>query len=294
MKLETDHTAQNSRAFCEVRSLTEELAAPLSCEDQTVQSMPDASPTKWHRAHTTWFFEEFLLSSHGTGYRRFNESYRFLFNSYYEAVGPRHARPERGMLSRPGVEEIGAYRNAVDHGVLDLIDGGLPNDAADVLELGLHHEQQHQELLLMDIKHALSKNPLRPQYRPLVAATDQRSAGDLSWSEHEGGVVEIGAAGSGFAFDNEMPRHNVYVQPFAIANRTVTCRDWLSFIDDGGYERAELWLSDGWASVQSHEWRAPLYWRAESGQFLQFTLGGERPLVLDEPVCHISYYEADA
>jgi len=280
-------------AYCDVRQLTETLAAPLSAEDQTVQSMPDVSPTKWHRAHTTWFFEEFLLGPLVHDYEPFHPAFRYLFNSYYETVGPRHARAERGLLSRPGIEEIGSYRRAVDAAMLDLVDRPLTPDAEALVELGLNHEQQHQELLLMDIKHVLSKNPLLPAYR----AVDHPSSGGsspISWVEHDGGLIEVGHDGVGFAFDNELPRHAVHLRPFAVASRPVTCGEWLEFAADGGYERPELWLSDGWATVRAEQWRNPLYWRDEDGDERVFTLGGERPVLGDEPVCHVSYYEADA
>ncbi|MDP8931750.1 MAG: ergothioneine biosynthesis protein EgtB, partial [Actinomycetota bacterium] len=290
----TAHTAVDARErFCAVRSLTEELAAPLSAEDQTVQSMPDVSPTKWHRAHTTWFFEEFVLDRFSPGYESFHLAYRYLFNSYYEAVGPRHPRPERGVLSRPGVEEITAYRRAVDVAMLDLLRDPL-EEATALVELGLHHEQQHQELLLMDIKHVLSMNPLRPVYRPQRPRPIE-SAHALDWWEYDGGLVEIGHGADDFAFDNETPRHVVHLRPFALASRPVTCGEWLAFLDDDGYRRAELWLSDGWAAVQAGGWEAPLYWhRDDNGTWWLFTLGGERQVDPDEAVCHVSYYEADA
>jgi len=273
-----------------VRKHTEVLARPLSPEDQTVQSMPDVSPTKWHRAHTTWFFETFLLASQ-PGYRMFDPSYGFLFNSYYEALGPRHARMQRGQLSRPGIEEIGAYRRHVDEGM----DTFLDRLSAPLVELGLQHEQQHQELLLMDIKHVLSVNPLRPAYLPgeprmgLVARPTP-----TRWVDNDGGLFEIGHAGGAFAFDNESPRHSVHLEPFSIAEGPVTCGRWLEFIDDGGYQRPELWLSDGWAAVQGSDWGSPLYWFEEGGAWQVFTLRGPRPVDPSETLCHVSYYEADA
>jgi ergothioneine biosynthesis protein EgtB len=277
--------------FCQVRAHTEALAAPLSGEDQTVQSMPDVSPTKWHRAHTTWFFETFVLRRADPRYREFDPHYSYLFNSYYEAVGARHPRAERGLLSRPGIEEIAAYRRHVDGAMLDLIDTLVPEHLA-LVELGLHHEQQHQELLLMDIKHVLSTNPMRPAYRPevLVLADDD----PVGWCDHPGGLVAIGHDGDGFAFDNELPRHLEYVEPYAIADRTVSSGDWLAFIEDGGYARPELWLSDGWAAVQTQRWEAPLYWERDGDSWQVFTLSGMHPVDPAAPVCHISYYEADA
>ena len=282
-----------------VRGFTEGLSEPLSPEDQTVQTMPDVSPTKWHRAHTTWFFETFVLGEYQRGYAAFDPTYAFLFNSYYEAVGPRHARPQRGLLSRPGVAEIGRYRAEVDKAMDDLLVAGgndLPARVPELIELGLHHEQQHQELLLMDIKHVLAVNPLRPAYRGFERApvVDSGSDGRPTWIEHPGGVVPIGHAGDGFCFDNETPRHDVLLSPFAIRSSLVTAGDWLAFVTDGGYREPGLWMSDGWATVQAHDWEAPGYWiRAGDGWSVQ-TLAGPRPLDPDEPVCHVSWYEADA
>ena len=283
--------------FQDVRDLTEVIARPLSAEDQTVQSMPDVSPTKWHRAHTSWFFETFVLAPHVPGYREFHPAFAYLFNSYYEAVGPRHARPQRGLLSRPGVAEIASYRAHVDAAmvdVLDVLDGPMTPAVDDLIELGLHHEQQHQELMLMDIKHVLSCNPLQPAY--LAGPVTAAPAADrpLGWIEHAGGLVEVGHGGDGFAFDNELPRHRAWLEPFAVADRPVSCGDWLAFIDDGGYRRPELWLSDGWAAVQSERWEAPLYWHRDHREWTVFTLAGSKPVAAGEPVCHISYHEADA
>ena len=280
--------------YTRVRGLTETLAAPLSAEDQTVQSMPDVSPTKWHRAHTTWFFETFVLQPHAAGYEPFHPGFAYLFNSYYETVGSRHPRPERGFVTRPGVAEVGAYRRHVDDAMVELLARPVPPAIADLVELGLHHEQQHQELLLMDIKHVLSVNPLAPAYcerTPPLAAAATRPAG---YEEHPGGIVEIGASAGGFTFDNERPRHRVHLEPFALADRPVTCGEWLAFIDDGGYARPELWLSDGWAIVQAQHWEAPAYWRRDAGTWSVYTLTGLRALDPGEPVCHVSYYEADA
>jgi ergothioneine biosynthesis protein EgtB len=281
-----------------VRSTTERLAAPLSPEDQTIQSMPDVSPTKWHRAHVTWFFETFILAPHVPGYHPFDDAYAYIFNSYYEALGDRHPRSERGLISRPGIEEVTKYRQSIDHAMDDLLNGPLPLGVADLVTLGLHHEQQHQELLLMDIKHVLSRNPLRPVY----LAGDDRSAlphcpPKAGWIEHLGGPTEIGHHGPDFAFDNEFPRHPVYLTPHALADRPVTCGQWLAFMEDGGYSRHEFWLSEGWSVVMSEGWQSPLYWFRDPDypdQWLQFTLSGVRPVNPDEPVCHVSYYEADA
>jgi ergothioneine biosynthesis protein EgtB len=274
-----------------VRALTEQLAAPLSPEDQVVQSMPDASPTLWHRAHTSWFFEEFLLGPAGAP--PYDPAFRFLFNSYYESVGPRHPRAERGLITRPGAAEIGRYRRHVDEALAALCATGLSSEQADVLVLGCNHEQQHQELLVMDIKHLLSRHPFGPAYAQRPPDVPARSA-PLTWRSVDRGLVEVGHDGNGFAYDNESPRHEVWLQPFQIAERAVTNEDWLAFIDDGGYRRPELWLSDGWRAVQDRGWRAPEYWHDPDGSWLVWTLAGVRPLVLGEPTCHVSFYEADA
>lgn len=288
--------SERARRYCEVRSLTEAIAEPLSAEDQTAQSMPDVSPTKWHRAHTTWFFEEFVLVPHLDGYEVFHPGFRFLFNSYYEAVGARHPRPERGVVTRPGIDEIARYRAHVDAAMVGLVErDDLAPDVAALVELGLHHEQQHQELALMDVEHVLSRNVLDPVYRPRRVERASRGAQPLGWHEHAGGLVEVGHDGSGFAFDNEGPRHRVHLEPFALASRAVTCGEVLDFIDAGGYERPELWLSDGWAAVQTHGWTAPLYWRDDGPEgWTVFTLAGRQTVDPAEPVCHVSYYEADA
>jgi ergothioneine biosynthesis protein EgtB len=278
-----------------VRAFTEALAAPLSAEDQTVQSMPDVSPTKWHRAHTTWFFETFLLGAADSAYRPFHPQYCFLFNSYYETVGARHPRPERGLLSRPGIDEVAAYRRHVDAAMGDagLFDVDAPT--AWLVDLGLHHEQQHQELLLMDIKHVLSCNPLRPAYMPVAdPARPDADACPAGRIDCDGGLVAVGHAGDDFAFDNELPRHTQYVSPFALDDRPVSCGDWLAFISDDGYARPDLWLSDGWAAVLSGGWDSPLYWERDGDRWSVFTLRGPRAVDPPEPVCHVSYYEADA
>ncbi len=285
--------------YREVRALTEKLSDPLSPEDQTVQSMPDVSPTKWHRGHTSWFFETFCLQPFGKGYECCHPSYAYIFNSYYETVGARHPRAERGLISRPGVGEVAAYRRHVDHGVHRLLAEPVATEVLDLIELGLHHEQQHQELLLMDIKHVLSRNPLLPTYHcpgpPAAAET-----GATGWVEHGPGDVAVGHRAGGFAFDNETPAHRALVTPFALADRPVTCGEWRDFMEDGGYQRHELWLSDGWAAVQQQGWEAPLYWHRpdpDAGQpsgWRLFTLEGDRPVDPAEPVCHVSYYEADA
>ena len=276
----------------EVRSLTEALAEPLSAEDQTVQSMPDVSPTKWHRGHTSWFFETFLLGPSLPGYEVLDARYGYIFNSYYETVGARHPRPERGLISRPGIEQVAAYRRHVDDAMAELLDRSPGPEVLRLVDLGLHHEQQHQELLLMDITHVLSRNPLRPAYaEPADENSGPGTARATGWIEHPGGTVTVGADGTGFAFDNEYPRHRALLTPFALADRAVTCGEWQEFMDDDGYHRPELWLSDGWATVQQQGWDRPLYWSPDG---TEFTLGGEVPLDPARPVCHVSYYEADA
>jgi ergothioneine biosynthesis protein EgtB len=278
------------RRFAEVRTRTERFAEPLSAEDQSIQSMPDVSPTKWHRAHTTWFFETFLLQPSLAGYRPYDPAYGYLFNSYYEAVGPRHPRPERGLLSRPSAAEIGRYRAHVDAAMPELI--AQRPDLAPLVELGLHHEEQHQELILMDIKHVLSSNPLEPAYGAPPPARAAAAAA-LAWLEIGGGLRQIGHDAQDFAFDNEGPRHKVWLEPFHLASRLVTCGEYLAFIADGGYRRPELWLSDGWAVAQQQGWTAPLYWRQDGG-WTVFTLAGRSPVAAAEPVVHVSFYEADA
>jgi ergothioneine biosynthesis protein EgtB len=281
--------------YAQVRSATESLAAPLSPEDQTVQSMPDVSPTKWHRAHVTWFFETFVLAENEPEFEPFQDTYWFLFNSYYEAVGPRYGRAERGVISRPGAHDVGVYRGNVDdrmRDLLDRMDEGSLSKAADTIELGFHHEQQHQELLLMDIKHVLSLNPLLPAYAgtPSPSATPDQ----LGWVDFEGGLVEIGHEGEGFSFDNELPRHQQYLAPYRLADRLVTNGEWLEFITDGGYRRHELWLSDGWAKVNAEGWDAPFYWTEVDGRWFEHTLNGTWPVNPGLPVSHVSFYEAEA
>ena len=285
--------------FQAVRDESPKLASPLSAEDQQVQSMPDVSPTKWHLAHITWFFETFLLQPNLEGYQPFDPVFGYLFNSYYEAVGERHPRPQRGLLSRPSLEHVLAYRAHVDEAMGRLI--GEADEASWVqveplLELGLHHEQQHQELILMDIKHVFWTNPLLPAYAPAPAEPARAGAAPaLEWLDFDGGLIEIGHDGSGFAFDNEGPRHKVWIEPYRLASRLATCGEYLAFIEDGGYRRPELWLSDGWAAVGREGWTCPLYWKpAEDGGWEIFTLSGPRPLDPAEPVSHLSSYEADA
>ena len=277
-----------SRLFA-TRSLSRELGAPLSDADATIQPFPDASPAKWHLAHTSWFFETFVLRDFLPGYKPFDERYAFLFNSYYEHEGDRHPRPKRGMLSRPTLDEVRAWRNQVDH-ELEMALPALPPAALELIELGIHHEQQHQELFLTDILAAFAENPLEPAYGPLPDP-QFRAVEPLEFRRGFEGIVEIGAPDSGFAFDAERPRHRIFLAAHAIANRGVTNKEWGQFIADGGYRTPTLWLSDGWAWVRQEGIRAPLYWRDEESEF---TLGGRRPIDWAAPVAHVSYYEADA
>jgi len=280
--------------YQEVRDFTHLLAAPLAPEDTVIQPMPDASPTKWHLAHTTWFFETFILGARVSDYRPFHPRFAYLFNSYYNAAGERHARPNRGLVSRPTLAEVYDYRTYVDRHVQALLDAeGVDEELESLLVLGINHEQQHQELILTDIKYTLSCNPLQPAYQALVA-TDGSTTPPLSWKRFEEGLHWIGHEGDGFAFDNESPRHRVFIEAFDLASRLVTNDEYLAFIADGGYSRPELWLSDGWIAVNTDGWRAPLYWEEQDGQWTMQTLAGPRDVALDEPVCHVSYYEADA
>ncbi|MDB5366203.1 MAG: ergothioneine biosynthesis protein EgtB, partial [Rhodospirillales bacterium] len=276
-----------------VRAETERRAAPLSPEDQGVQSMPECSPTKWHRAHTSWFFETFLLVPHLEGYVPFDPAFAYLFNSYYEAVGPRHARPQRGMLTRPSVEVIGAYRAHVDEAMQRFLQTRLSPEQRALIVLGLAHEQQHQELLLTDLLHAFSINPLRPAYT-VTEPPAPRDPPPLDWTNHAGGLYEIGYEGLGFAFDNETPRHTVYVRSFKLATRPVSVGEFVDFIEDGGYRNASLWHSDGWALVNQEQWDAPLHWVRDGERWLRFGLHGTHPLDPGEPVAHLSWYEASA
>jgi ergothioneine biosynthesis protein EgtB len=281
--------------YLQVRGCSLALAAPISAEDAMVQSMPDASPAKWHLAHTTWFFERFVLARR-PGYRPLDPRWDVLFNSYYQGAGPMHARPQRGLLSRPSLQQVLDYRDAIDARVAARCEAGdLDADDAQVLLLGTHHEQQHQELLLTDIQHAFSCNPLQPAYRadlPQVADV----ASPLGWRRFDDAVVEIGAPrwphADAFAYDNESPRHRVLVAAHALAQRPVSNGEFRAFIDDGGYADPSLWLSDGWDCVQRLEWSRPLYWNADGET--AFTLAGVRPLAAHAPVCHLSYFEADA
>ncbi|HEX5862935.1 MAG TPA: ergothioneine biosynthesis protein EgtB [Casimicrobiaceae bacterium] len=281
--------------FRAIRAATEALAAPLSPEDCAIQSMPDASPVKWHLAHTSWFFETFVLGPHVPGYRVHDAAFRVLFNSYYNAVGDKHPRPQRGLVSRPSLDAVRAYRAHVDAAMAALLAQTEPSSRlGGLVELGLNHEQQHQELILTDIKHLLSCNPLKPAYAPARIEDEPASAPPLDWIAFGEGLVEIGHDGCGFAFDNETPRHRQYLEAFALASRPVTNAEYAAFIADGGYSHPELWLSEGWDWVSANAITAPLYWEDGGRGAGQFTLRGMLPLEGDAPVCHVSLFEADA
>jgi ergothioneine biosynthesis protein EgtB len=289
-------------AFRRVRAETERRAAPLTPEDQVIQSMPDASPIKWHRAHTTWFFEQFLIKPRLPGYEEFDERFAFLFNSYYVAAGPRHARPKRGMITRPGAADVAAYRAHVDAAVERLIaeaDAPALPEILRIVEIGLNHEEQHQELMLTDILHAFAQNPTAPAYDPGWTAPGRNDASIALVQPQDyfavpAGIHTIGHAGDGYCFDNEGPRHDTYLQAVRIARHLVTNREWLAFMADGGYTTPSLWLSDGWAVVQAEGWTAPGYWQEADGEWCSLTLGGLKTIDPTAPVCHVSYYEADA
>ena len=283
--------------YRKVRAFTEELTHELAAEDMVVQSMPDVSPTKWHLAHTSWFFERFVLMEDLRGYAPRNAAYLYLFNSYYQQAGERHCRDQRGYISRPTVAEVMAYRRHVDDAMATLLEqaGETQLRAVDALvTLGMHHEQQHQELMLTDIKHVFSVNPLRPVYRGRSAQPAALPARPLEWIGFDGGVRAIGHAGGDFAFDNESPRHRVFLESFELADRLVTNAEYLEFMEDGGYRRPELWLSLGWAEVQEKRWSEPFYWERRDGSWTLFTLSGMRAVNPDEPVCHLTFFEADA
>ncbi len=292
----TEKTACLLEDFLEVRRQSEALCEPLSPEDMMVQSCEEASPAKWHLAHTTWFFETFLLREFLPGYREFHPDFHWLFNSYYNSVSDQPEKKLRASFSRPPVEAILQYRKHVEAGIQELLSSNPPAEASRRIVLGLHHEQQHQELLAYDIKHALWSNPLRPAYLEETIDFHKTSPTRTHWLPFDGGLFDIGFGGEGFCFDNEQPRHPQYLRPFALASQLITCAEYLQFIEDGGYRRPELWLSAGWDTVKSEGWQAPLYWRKQDGAWLVYTLYGERPLhgLLQTPVCHVSYYEADA
>jgi ergothioneine biosynthesis protein EgtB len=275
--------------FQAARAETERRAAPLSAEDQVIQSMPDASPTKWHRAHTTWFFEEFVLKPRARNYAPFDERFGYLFNSYYVAAGPRYARPRRSLITRPSIEHIAEYRSHVDRAMARLI--ADDPTVAPTVALGVNHEQQHQELLLTDILHAFAQNPVDPAYDPHWTMPRPGTGGVVEIPE---GIRTVGYAGDDFHFDNEAPAHRVLVGPVRIDRSLVTNGAWIAFMEDGGYARPELWLSDGWTAAQTEGWQAPEYWRHTGGRWQTMTLGGLRPVDADAAVCHVSYYEADA
>lgn len=280
--------------FRRVRAQTEALTENLSNEDCALQSMPDASPVKWHLAHTTWFFETFVLNEYLADYESFNAAFRYLYNSYYNAVGEQFPRARRGMISRPALGEIRSYRQHVSGELAAQLDRGhLPEAALALVELGIQHEQQHQELILTDVKHLLSLNPLEPAYSD-SALKPNGAAAPLAWTEFDGGLAMIGHAGDGFSFDNELPRHRQHVAPFRIASRPVTNGEYRAFVADGGYRRPDLWLSAGWDVVQQQGWQAPLYWREHEGQWQEYTLHGLQPLDEARPVTHVSQFEADA
>ncbi len=282
--------------FKKVRYTTDQLCEPLSTEDFVVQSMPDASPAKWHLAHSTWFFETFLLMEHQPDYERFNANYSFLFNSYYNALGERHCRGRRGMLTRPTVRETFAYRRYVNRQIIRLLETSNLDKlqtVAPLLVLGINHEQQHQELLLTDIKHLFAMNPLRPVYRQSRVLTSRLPL-PLQWKKFLGGPCCIGHDGKEFAFDNEGPRHECFLRPFEIGSRLITNEEYLTFMQDGGYDRAELWLADGWDLLKANSTKAPAYWQYLDGQWLNMTLAGLRPVDPSEPVSHVNYFEASA
>lgn len=286
-----------ARMYKQVRDRSMALVAGLAPEDMVVQSMTDASPTKWHLAHTTWFFETFVLAIYGSGYEAFDENFAYLFNSYYENAGPRHPRPKRGMLTQPNVDQVFAYRQAVDDAVMSFVAnaGGTAWAAAEpLITLGLHHEMQHQELLLTDLLHAFSGNPINPAYQSVAPKGVSGPAPDLSWQNFDGGIVAIGHDGRGFGYDCEGPRHETLIHPYGLAARPVTNGEWLEFMADGGYGEPLLWLADGWMAAQQGQWQAPLYWQRSDRGWQSLTLSGMRTIDEAAPVCHISLYEADA
>lgn len=295
-----EHQAQDLRSrYRAIRNTTLALAEPLSDEDCAIQSMPDCSPAKWHLAHTTWFFETFVLERELKNYRLFQPAFRMLFNSYYQSVGAQWARPQRGLLSRPGRAEVLTYRDAIDEQMDSLLHHGVSDATVARIELGLQHEQQHQELLLTDIKHLFSCNPLHPAYResPPSRESDtgaRREDASLTWHAYPNALSVFGHPGGGFAFDNEGPAHRAYLQPYALAGRLVTNAEYQAFVEAGAYRRPEWWLAAAWETVQARDWRAPLYWLEQDGEWLQHTLDGLQPLDPQAPVCHLSYYEADA
>jgi len=294
----SSHGSSLLQRFMQMREMSLHLCSPLSVEDHALQSMADASPAKWHLAHTTWFFETFVLSQYAENFSPYHPAFRNLFNSYYNAVGERPLRTLRHVLSRPGLDEVHAYRIYVDEAMVHLLSQELSEEAVKLIELGINHEQQHQELIVTDVKNGLYANPLRPAYWPSGAhrpAKQQANAVQpLTWHGFPEGVHSVGFEGSGFAFDNEVPRHNVYLQPFRIASRLVTNSEYLEFMREGGYSKPTLWLSDGWDAVNTNSWKAPLYWEQRDGEWWHYTMDGMVSLNQAEPLCHVSFYEADA
>jgi len=292
----TPHTPAQSLydRLIATRRLSAELARPLSDEDQVVQANDDASPTKWHLAHTTWFFEAFVLKPFLEGYSLFDERFEYCFNSYYESVGARQPRGKRGLLTRPSADEVRAYREHVDAALERLCERGIEPWAAELIELGINHEQQHQELLLTDILSLFASEPSKPAYARANPGVAMAEVAPLEWVSFDGGIFAVGHDGDGFAYDNEGPRHDQLVRPFELANRCVTNSEWIAFIHDGGYSTPTLWLTDGWAMVNAEGWTAPLYWEEADSGYMQMSLQGFRPLDPAAPVCHVSYYEADA
>ena len=295
---EPDGGAENALAhrLFSTRAHSVALTAALTPEDMTVQASDDASPTKWHLAHVTWFFENFVLKPHLAGYRIFDDAFNYCFNSYYEALGPRHSRPKRGLLTRPSTERVFEYRAHVDEALRRLLarDEARKGEIARLIEIGINHEEQHQELLLTDILALFASSPLKPAYQSVSIDLDESEAATFGWLEYAGGIRRVGHDGSGYCWDNELPSHEALVQPFKLANRLVTNEEWLAFMGDGGYETPSLWLSDGWAAVNREGWQSPLYWEKSDGGWLQMSLQGLLPVVPSEPVSHVSYYEADA
>lgn len=290
-------SAALSERLVSTRCLSLELSQPLSDEDQTVQSMDDASPTKWHLAHTTWFYEAFILRKFAPQYQPFSDSFEYCFNSYYETQGARHPRALRGLLTRPSASEVRNYRAHVDAALARLMECDVANEPpiSELIELGINHEQQHQELLLTDVLNLFASQPLRPAYQALQPVMgDGGPAPDIAWVAFDGGIVETGHDGVGFCYDNELPRHDALIRPFRLAHRCVTNGEWLEFIADGGYRNPLLWLADGWATVISRGWRAPGYWEDAEDGWQQMSLHGLAPIEPAAPVCHVSYYEADA
>lgn len=281
--------------FTSVRDQTRKLAAPLSDADATVQSMPDASPAKWHLAHTTWFFERMVLSPHLPGYKEFDTSFNFLFNSYYETIGARQPRPRRGMITRPALDRVMLYREHVEDGITRLMRHTSDPEVIALVELGCQHEQQHQELFLTDILHLFSQNPLQPAYKdPEPLAVELHSAPPASWQAFDGGIIEVGHSGGDFHFDCEAPRHQALLQPYALSNRLVTNAEWIEFIEDDGYRQPLHWLSSGWETVKSEQWSLPFYWEKRDDTYWTMTLRGAQPVDPAAPITHISYFEADA